>query len=66
MLADANASQKFQNFKKLRKRMLMLSQIVYKSILSRFGLKPFSLVIYLVCLQEVGGPKVQKSVYLVI
>ena len=44
MLADANASQKFQNFKKLRKRMLMLSQIVYKSILSRFGLKPFSLV----------------------
>ena len=41
---DANASQEFQNFKKLKKRMLMLSQIVYKSILSRFGLKPFSLV----------------------
>ena len=44
IIADANASQKAQNFKKLKKRMLILSQIVYKSILSRFGLKPFSLV----------------------
>ena len=37
IIADANASQKAQNFKKLKKRMLMLSQIAYKSILSRFG-----------------------------